>query len=211
MIDTLPTRKWSKKSLETFVRLEPLRFATMVRDTILEMDDAEHVMVLVAMLNLDSMTETMASANQGAPEAASICNLDNLLFLLALTQGRPPNGSPADRRLAWLKIAALVNRLGDLATRNRKLIRALQEIWIELVRSGGEVGRTLARDDTWLPAQTRTVLTLYERYQGRDFVTFELMPKWLFGYQTTRRFLRQNDVDLFPEVWRPLASRPSSF
>lgn len=110
-----------------------------------------------------------------------------------------------------MKIAALVNRLGELATRNRKLIRALQEVWIELVCSGGEAGRTLANDDTWLPAQKCTLLTLYRRYQGRDFVTFELMPKWLFGYQTTRRFLRQNDVDLFPEAWRPLASRPSSF
>ena len=33
-------------------------------------------------------------------------------------------------------------------------------------------------------------------------MTFEMMPKWLFNFQTTRRFLRENDIDLFPEAWR---------
>ena len=44
-----------------------------------------------------------------------------------------------------------------------------------------------------------------------EFVTFEMMPKWLFNYQTTRRFLRENAIDVFPEVWRPLSTRPLSF
>ncbi|MGE3741598.1 MAG: hypothetical protein AB7I59_19070, partial [Geminicoccaceae bacterium] len=66
-----------------------------------------------------------------------------------------------------------------------------------------DVRTVLASDDVWHPAQARRLLMLFERYQGRDFVTFEMMPKWLFKFQTTRRYLRQNNIDLFPEVWRP--------
>lgn len=209
MIDVLPTKNWPRKSLETFVRLEPLRFAAMMRGAVLEMDGVGRVMLLVAMLNLDTVTNAMASANEGVPGAASIWNLDDLLFLLSLSQGRHPDGSPARKRFVWLSTAALMNRLGELAVRNRKLIRALQEIWIELVRSGEDVRTVLAKDDTWHPAQARRLLTLLERYHGREFVTFEMMPKWLFNFQTTRRYLRQNDIDIFPEAWRPLSTRSS--
>jgi hypothetical protein len=207
MIDVLPIKNGPRKSLETFVRLEPLRFAAKMRDAVLGMDGGGRVMLLVAMLNLDTVTDAVASANEEVPGPGSIWNLDDLLFLLSLSQCGQPDGSAAERRLAWLSTAALMNRLGELALHNRKLLRALQEIWIELVRSGEDVRTVLAKDDTWHPAQARRLLTLFDRYQGREFVTFELMPKWLFKFQTTRRYLRQNNIDVFPEAWRSSSSR----
>ncbi|MGE3294813.1 MAG: hypothetical protein AB7O95_25885 [Geminicoccaceae bacterium] len=203
MIDVLPTKNGPRKSLETFVRLEPLRFAARMRDAVLDMDGVGRVMLLVAMLNLDTVADAVASANEEIPRSGSIWNLDDLLFLLSLSQSGQPDGSAARRRLVWLSTAALMNRLGELTLHNRKLLRSLQEIWIELVRSGEDVRTVLASDDVWHPAQARRLLMLFERYQGRDFVTFEMMPKWLFKFQTTRRYLRQNNIDLFPEVWRP--------
>lgn len=207
MIGILRTRR----SLETFIRLEPLRFATTLRSAVLEMEGVDRVMLLVALLNLDSVAAATASANQPGVAPASTRNLDDFVFLLSVMHSRHPEGSAARKRVFWLTTAALVDRLGELATRNRKLVRSLQEIWIELARGGEDIRTVLASDDTWSAAQTRRLLTLCERYQGREFVTFELMPKWLFNYQTTRRFLRENDIDVFPEAWRPLSPRPLSF
>ncbi len=201
----------TKRSLESFIRLEPLRFAATVRSAVLDMQGAEQVMLLVALLNLDSLAAATASANQPGAEPRSTPNLDDFVFLVSLMHDRHPEGGAAKRRVSWLTTAALVDRLGALATRNRKLVRALQEIWIELARGEEDVHDVLANDDTWHPAQALRLLALHERYRGREFVTFEMMPKWLFNYQTTRRFLRENAIDVFPEVWRPLSTRPLSF
>lgn len=199
----------TKRSLETFIRLEPLRFAATIRSAVLEMDGVDRVMLLVGLLSLDSVTASMNAANRAGLGPRSTRNLDDFIFLLSLAHSRHPQDGAARKRVFWLTTAALVDRLGGLAARNRKLVRSLQEIWIELARSGEDVRSILARDDTWCPTQTRRLLALHDRYQGREFVTFEMMPKWLFSYQTTRRFLRQNDIDVFPEVWRPLSARPS--
>jgi hypothetical protein len=200
----------TKRSIESFIRLEPLRFAAAVRSAVLDLQGPEQVMLLVALLNLDSLAAT-ASANQPGVEPRSTRNLDDFVFLVSLMHDRHPEGSGAKKRASWLITAALVDRLGALATRNRKLVRALQEIWIDLARGDGDVHGVLANDDTWHPAQALRLLALHDRYRGREFVTFEMMPKWLLNYQTTRRFLRENAIDVFPEVWRPLSARPLSF
>ncbi|MGD9508996.1 MAG: hypothetical protein AB7I59_19065 [Geminicoccaceae bacterium] len=198
----------TKRSLETFIRLEPLRFATTVRGAVLDMDGVARVMLLVALLSLDSVAAAASPADRTAPGPTSRRNLDEFVFLLSLAHDRHPGGSVARRRVSWLTTAALVDRLGELAARNGKLVRSLQEIWVELARRDDDARTILAHDDTWCPTQARRLLDLHDRYQGREFVTFEMMPKWLFNFQTTRRFLRENDVGLFPEAWRQPHARP---
>ena len=61
----------TKRSLESFIRLEPLRFAATVRSAVLDMQGAEQVMLLVALLNLDSLAAATASANQPGAEPRS--------------------------------------------------------------------------------------------------------------------------------------------
>jgi hypothetical protein len=165
-------------------------------------------MLLVALLSLDSVAAATGSADRLAPASTFRRNLDDFVFLLSLAHERHPGSSVAKRRASWLTTAAFIDRLGELAARNCKLVRSLQEIWVELARCGDDPRTILARDDTWSPTQAQRLLDLHDRYRGREFVTFEMMPKWLFSFQTTRRFLRENDINLFPETWRQPYARP---